>query len=55
MVQPTLTDQTGESRQSPRTVGDEIFTSTINLEVKVTRDSERTIIASVIELIERAR
>ena len=58
----TYVDQsniTGESKPVPRTVGDEVFAGTINLEgyleVKVTRNSERTIIARVIELIERAR
>ncbi|MBC7119281.1 MAG: cadmium-translocating P-type ATPase [Methanobacteriaceae archaeon] len=58
----TYVDQsniTGESKPVPRTVGDEVFAGTINLEgyleVTVTRNSERTIIARVIELIERAR
>lgn len=50
---------TGESKPIPRTVGDEVFAGTVNLEgylkVKVTRNSQRTIIARVIELIERAR
>ncbi|MDI6881666.1 MAG: cation-translocating P-type ATPase [Methanothermobacter sp.] len=50
---------TGESKPVTRTVGDEVFAGTINLEgyleVKVTRNSERTIIARVIELIEKAR
>lgn len=50
---------TGESEPVHKTVGDEVFAGTINLEgyleVKVTRNSERTIIARVIELIEKAR
>ncbi|MBC7100993.1 cation-translocating P-type ATPase [Methanothermobacter tenebrarum] len=50
---------TGESEPVHMTVGDEVLAGTINLggylEVKVTRNSERTIIARVIELIEKAR
>jgi len=50
---------TGESKPVHRTIGDEVFAGTVNLEgyleVKVTRKSERTIIARVIELIEKAR
>jgi len=50
---------TGESKPVHKTIGDEVFAGTVNLEgyleVKVIRKSQRTIIVRVIELIEKAR